>query len=818
MAAFAELGCSQELVRAVEELGWLLPTPVQQEAVPLILGGGDVMASAETGSGKTGAFALPVLQITHEALRQQQMQRTGTGGGAAAAAAAAAAASTASASAGVSDDRDGLLAVGGGGLQLTCGAANAWAGCRGSLGVTGGGRYHYEAKQLSAGILRAGWSSPSARLALGTDKQGFGFGGTGKKSHGGSFDAFGEPYGEGDVLGVTLDYGDASISYQKNGVDLGVAFTVPPHLLRQPLFPALCLKGCSVALNVAGPFLRLPAGAVALAAAPAEHTSRGSGGSGGGDGGGDAEAAPRCPTAVLLEPARDLAEQVHDEVTKFGRYFREPPLRAALFVGGVDAGAQLRALKGGVDIVSGTPGRLLDLVQGGKLKLHEVQLFVLDEADRLLDTGNLETILKLHAKLPPRGRTGGRLQTLLFSATLHTDEVRQLAARITRHPILVDLKGKDSVPETVHHLKLSVDAAADASWAKPPLPVPTDGVHRSDAVAPGSRTRESLSEATKRLKPLVLLRLAEQLQMAQCLVFCRTNLDCDNLERYLNAVGGGKGFSGKAEKGKENPYSCVVLAGQRSMEQRRSALRAFKEGDVRFMVCTDVAARGLDIAHLPFVVNMTLPDKVEDYFHRVGRVGRAETMGLAVSLVSPHEEKVWYYDKRKWEGKTLSTKLAEHGGCCIWYSEPALLAEVEKRLGGPIETIDAFLSSGGDVAQRLAQYGEAKDGGLNQQSHEQLESIAPAVEQLAALETRAQHSFLLGLRASLSRGGGGGGAGGAGGIDSAGGPDETSKATVGRAGGKGGGGKGKGKGGGKRRGGRGSSDGGSAAGVTGGKG
>eukprot|EP00908_Phaeocystis_cordata_P014187 Transcript_25287.p2 GENE.Transcript_25287~~Transcript_25287.p2 ORF type:complete len:497 (+),score=198.89 Transcript_25287:1190-2680(+) len=486
----------------------------------------------------------------------------------------------------------------------------------------------------------------------------------------------------------------------------------------------------------------------------------------------------------------------------------------------------------------------MDMVQGGKLKLGEVQFFVLDEADRLLDTGNLDTILKLHAKLPKRGRTGGRLQSLLFSATLHTAEVRQLAERITVHPISVDLKGKESVPETVHHLLLTVDAAADSRWVKPALPVPTDGVHRGDACSAASKARESLSEATKRLKPLVLLQLAEQLQMTQCLVFCRTNLDCDNMERYLQAMGGGRGFSGKAEKGLENPYSCVVLAGQRSMDQRRAALRAFKEGDVRFCICTDVAARGLDIAQLPFVVNMTLPDKVEDYFRappplrtrgpaaararartplrrraprlsaspdRVGRVGRAETMGLAVSLVSAYQEKVWYYDKRKWEGKTLSTKLAEQGGCCIWYDEPQLLKEVERRLGTPLQTLAQFVAAGGDVKQQLAKYGQAKDGGLNEASSERLHSLAPAVTELAALERRAQHSFLLGIRESLQRpptggaaatapaeapqameaaptgSGGHGGGGGAGRLKDGGGGGGSSSPSL-RGGGRGGGG------------------------------
>ena len=117
---------------------------------------------------------------------------------------------------------------------------------------------------------------------------------------------------------------------------------------------------------------------------------------------------------------------MHRCVGDFSRFFTQPSLGAALLVGGVDGGRQLQQLKGGVDVVCGTPGRVADLVKQGKLRLSAVQFFVLDEADRLLDTGNLDTILQLHAKLPRTGRTGGRLQTLLFSATLHTAEVPEL--------------------------------------------------------------------------------------------------------------------------------------------------------------------------------------------------------------------------------------------------------------------------------------------------------------------------------------------------------------------------------------------------------
>jgi ATP-dependent RNA helicase DDX1 len=147
--------------------------------------------------------------------------------------------------------------------------------------------------------------------------------------------------------------------------------------------------------------------------------------------------------------------------------------------------------------------------------------------------------------------------------------VRELAERITQHPTLVDLKGKEHVPETVHHVVVKVDPTVDLSWAEGKgAAVPTDEVHAHDKTGRGVETAEARSEALKRLKPLVLLQVVERLKLTQCLIFCRTNLDCNQLEAYLNKVGGGKGYRGKAEKGVENPYSCVVLAGMRSMDER----------------------------------------------------------------------------------------------------------------------------------------------------------------------------------------------------------------------------------------------------------
>ena len=173
------------------------------------------------------------------------------------------------------------------------------------------------------------------------------------------------------------------------------------------------------------------------------------------------------------------------------------------------------------------------------------------------------------------------------------------------------------------------------------------------------------------------------------------------------------GYAGKLESGKENAYSCVVLAGMRDKEQRRRNLEAFKTGDVRFLICTDVAARGLDIAGLPYVINVTLPDDIENYVHRVGRVGRVDKLGLAISLVSTVKEKVWYHKNCKNRGKDCKPEpgntaltipfgpdgklmradkmrdwIVEEKGCATWYNEPKLLDGIQNRLKTKLKKMD----------------------------------------------------------------------------------------------------------------------------------
>jgi ATP-dependent RNA helicase DDX1 len=237
-----------------------------------------------------------------------------------------------------------------------------------------------------------------------------------------------------------------------------------------------------------------------------------------------------------------------------------------------------------------------------------------------------------------------------------------------------------SVPETVHHVVVRVNPKVDKRWGDTPKTIHTDAIHAKDKKGVDVSTDESYSEGVKLLKPVLLKNMIDAMKIDYAMIFCRTNLDCFNLEKFMISMGGGGGFRGEREKGKENPYSCCVLSGMRSNSDRAEALQAFKDGVVRFLICTDVAARGIDVKGLPYVINFTLPDKAENYIHRIGRVGRAECMGLAISLVSEVKEKVWYHANCKAKGSKgvdcSNVALVENRGCAIWYDELALLSKL----------------------------------------------------------------------------------------------------------------------------------------------
>jgi ATP-dependent RNA helicase RhlE len=256
-------------------------------------------------------------------------------------------------------------------------------------------------------------------------------------------------------------------------------------------------------------------------------------------------------------------------------YGRSSPLRSSVVYGGVPIEPQTKVLRAGVEILVATPGRLLDHVQQRSVNLGQVSILVLDEADRMLDMGFLPDIRKIIAMLP------AKRQNLLFSATFD-DEIRRLSATILRDPVTVEVAPRNTAAEAVRQLVYPVD-----------------------------RDR----------KEALLAHLLRAYDLRQVLVFTRTKLAASRLAARLDREG----------------LDAVAIHSDRSQPERTRALEAFKSGDIRVLVATDVAARGLDIEDLPVVVNFELPWNPQDYIHRIGRTGRAGATGEAISLVTIDE-------------------------------------------------------------------------------------------------------------------------------------------------------------------------------------
>ena len=285
------------------------------------------------------------------------------------------------------------------------------------MGVQKSGKHYYEVYVSQDGISRVGWATQAATLELGTDRQGFGYGGTAKAAHDRKFTDFGETYGKGDYVGCCLDIDAGEIGYTKNGKDLGIAFTIPKNMLKSAFYPCVCLKNAEVHLNFgATAFQHLYPGYTGVQNADPAQTTTSTAGAQGGGGGKEGRPRPgqRTPKAIIIEPARELAEQTHKCMIAFSKHLANPSLKCALITGGSDPREQMRQLGEGCDVVTGTPGRLLDLMESGKLHLGACRFFCLDEADRLLDTGNLQAIMKLYGKCPKLQSNGIKLQTLMF--------------------------------------------------------------------------------------------------------------------------------------------------------------------------------------------------------------------------------------------------------------------------------------------------------------------------------------------------------------------------------------------------------------------
>lgn len=282
--------------------------------------------------------------------------------------------------------------------------------------------------------------------------------------------------------------------------------------------------------------------------------------------------APRSIRALILTPTRELAIQIDESLADYTRY---TTLRHTVIFGGVKQKSQTDELRAGTDILTATPGRLLDLMSQGFIRLDDVRHFVLDEADRMLDMGFIHDVKRLLPKLPPKK------QTLFFSATM-PDSIDRLAKSLLHNPARVEVTPASSVVEII-----------------------SQSVYRVEK----SQKKELLAQ--------LLLGEAGH----QVLVFSRTKHGADNIARYLSRRG----------------IACESIHGDKSQNARQRALSNFKEGRSNVIIATDIAARGIDIKGLDLVLNFDLPDVPETYVHRIGRTGRAGCEGRAIAFCSSEE-------------------------------------------------------------------------------------------------------------------------------------------------------------------------------------
>src|SRR5215510_4494453 len=283
---------------------------------------------------------------------------------------------------------------------------------------------------------------------------------------------------------------------------------------------------------------------------------------------------PRGVTrALILTPTRELAAQILEDLNDLAVH---TPITAAAVYGGVGMGPQEHAFRSGVDVIVGTPGRLLDHFRAPYAKLTSLEYLVLDEADRMLDMGFLPDIRRILQHIPTRR------QTLFFSATI-PPPIAKLAGEMLKNPVILDVE-------------------------RP--------------VSPATGITQAVYPVAQPLKPALLVRLLTDGAMRDALVFTRTKHRADRLARHLAHAGIG----------------VERIHGNRSQAQRTAALAGFKAGAYQVLVATDIAARGIDVTRLGHVVNFDVPASAEDYVHRIGRTGRAEMTGTAFTFISPEEE------------------------------------------------------------------------------------------------------------------------------------------------------------------------------------
>lgn len=717
MSAFEELGLQSNLCQLLEENSIDLPTAIQQESIPLILGGGDLCACAETGTGKTLSFIVSSLQIVDEILRNidcYSSKRKNT------------------------KREDGEIKKNeieeernknekGGNIILTSNANSpilingyeciyknpsgnnftsqymeeVTANCE-----IQNGKYAFEVEILSNSFVNVGFCP----LVRETSKYNYTYCSNGGKFNNNRITPYADTFGANDIITCMINKNEHLISFKKNGQFLNVAFKTFYKYNDIPFVPYISGKffhirfhfsnlkyvdnkygyeECSKLTNIS---MRNGEDSSIVKTKQFNSMSK--------------EYDQKIHLSddkkllcIVLCPTKDLAMQTYKNYLIYVECFSGSDITIGTAIGGEMTKKEVYR---NCNILVCTTYKLMELFRKKTIEVSHLKLLILDEADELIQNDE-QSIFQIKEFCMQQSN---HVQTLFFSATLQDKHVKNCIGKITNSPIFVDLKyGKHYIPSHIYVCIYYVDSTNTNiiydnkdkeisniinnellnSMSMNQLYEFTDKVHLLNV----REEKERLSLQIKINKLKKLIHLINAFNMENGIIFCRTNLDCDNVYKFLNHVGDGKCYKGTVETMKENKYSCVVLKGKMSLEQRQSNLEAFQKGEVRFLICTDVASRGINIQNLRHLIIFTLTDNINTFFHKIGRVGRDGKNSLCIVLSADKvEEKVWFHTCPSKGVNCFNRNLKEEKGCTTFINESNYIKSINEVLECPMHVLD----------------------------------------------------------------------------------------------------------------------------------
>ncbi|KAI4837765.1 ATP-dependent RNA helicase DDX1 [Plasmodium brasilianum] len=765
MSAFEELGLDSTLCELLETNGIDLPTAIQQESIPLILGGGDLCACAETGTGKTLSFIVSSLQIVHELLRNigtyeinssdynngnkenihhKSLKEDDKNGNKELIIRSL---NNSNSKVRIMEDTNECI------LLSTSNNSNYFEEIKVECEIVNG-LYAFEVEILQRSFINIGFC-PS--LVKETSRYNYTYCSNGCKYTNNRQENYGDFFSTNDIITCLINKNSNIIAFKKNGKFLGNAFKIFYKYNDIPFFPYVCGKYFHIKFHFKNLkyvdsslykelndiintrkedsdcrrtiYLDMSTdGNRRESEVQYDHGNRNTNnrsicGSSTNDGGitnisisnntskkvNIDETNKNKLYCIVLVPTRDLAMQTYNNYLIYAQCFSGCSINVGLLVGGGPPMKEKR--NSAYNIVVCTCFKLMEYLKKNNINVNDVRLLILDEADELINTDE-KSVLEIKDVCM---RNSQHVQTCFFSATLQDKNVKDCINKITNKPLFVDLKyGKNYIPSHIYvciyyvndqnssiNSNLSCKGGSIEektyediiyneklnSMNNKALYEYTDKVHLLNCNRDG---KEMISLDIKINKLKKLIHIINVFNMQNGIIFCRTNLDCDNVYNFLNFVGDGKAYKGTVESLKENKYSCVILKGKMSNEERKNNLNAFKKGEVRFLICTDVAARGIDIQNLRYLIIMTLSDNINTFFHKIGRVGRDGKNSLCIVLSAQNqEEKVWFHTCPSRGQNCNNRNLKEYQGCTVYIKESDYIQTINNMLEIPMHVLDS---------------------------------------------------------------------------------------------------------------------------------